>query len=357
MENEKNRKHALITGVTGQDGAYLGKLLLDKDYEVYGIYRRISTPNFWRLQTLDIFEKVHLIPADVTDMASILEAITIAEPDEIYNLAAQSFVGASFEKPLMTTDVNSLGLIRILEAVRLLNPKIKVYQASSSEIYGNVNSEELPINEGTPMIPVSPYGVAKLSSYHIARIYRESYGLFVANGILFNHESPLRGLEFVSRKVSNAVAKISLGLQEKLSLGNLEAKRDWGFAPEYVEAMWLMLQYNIPEDLVMASGEAHSVKDLVKLAFECVGIEQWKDYVKMDNRFLRPLDLNVLLGDYSKAKATINWKPKTGFEELVKLMVEEDLNKWKRYLKGEFFPWDAPNYPTEATIVTRALRL
>ncbi len=350
-------KTALISGITGQDGAYLAKLLLEKKCKVYGMYRRTSTPNFWRLQALDVFEQIKLIPADVTDMASMLEAITISEPDEIYNLAAQSFVAASFEKPLMSTDVNSLGTTRFLEAIRLLNPKIKFYQASSSEIYGNVKPEELPINEETRMIPVSPYAVSKLYSYHITRIYKEGYGLFATNGILFNHESPLRGLEFVTRKVSNAVAKIAVGLEKKLYIGNLDARRDWGYAAEYVEAMWLMMQHDTPTDLVIATGKNYSVKDLVKLAFECVGIEKWQDYVTVDNRFLRPMDLHILIGDYSKAKETINWEPKTGFKDLVKLMVEEDLNKWKRHLKGEMFPWDAPNYPTETSIISRTLRM
>ena len=355
--NSYNKKRALITGITGQDGAYLSRFLLNKNYEVYGTYRRSSTPNFWRLQALNIFEKVRLIPADITDMASILEAITIAEPDEIYNLAAQSFVGASFEQPLMSTEVNSLGVTRILEAIRLLNPKIKFYQASSSEIFGNVLPSELAINENTPMTPASPYAVSKLYSYHITKIYRESYGLFASNGILFNHESPLRGLEFVTRKVSNGVARIILGLEKKLYLGNLDAKRDWGYAPEYVEAMWLMLQHDKPMDLVIATGKAYSVRDLVKLAFKYMGIENWRDYVVIDERFLRPMDVNILVGDYSRAKKTINWSPRMSFEELVKLMVKEDLNNWKRYLNGEVFPWDAHNYPVETTIITRTLRV
>jgi len=348
---------ALISGVTGQDGAYLSKLLLDKGYEVYGMYRRTSNPNFWRMQNLGVFEKVKLIPADITDMASVLEAVTISEPDEIYNLAAQSFVGASFEQPLMSTDVNSLGTVRFLEAIRLLKPKIKFYQASSSEIYGNVKPEELPINEKTPMLPASPYAASKLYSYHITKVYREAYGLFAVNGILFNHESPLRGLEFITRKVSNSVAKIHLGLQKKLNIGNIDAKRDWGFAAEYVDAMWRMLQLDTPHDLVIATGETYSVRELIEEAFSCVGINNWNDYVQSDNKFMRPLDVHVLLGDCSLAKEKLNWKPTTGFKDLVSLMVQEDLNKWQRYLKGEIFPWDAPNYPSESTIISRSVRM
>jgi len=346
-------KRALITGITGQDGAYLAKLLLDKGYEVYGTFRRLSTPNFWRLQYLQIFDRVNLIPADLVDAASLGEAIKIAEPHEIYHLAAQSFVGASFEQPVGAGEITGLAVTRILEAIRQLNPKTKFYQASTSELYGGGNTESQ--TEGTPFQPASPYAAAKLYGYWITRIYREGYGIFACNGILFNHESPLRGLEFVTRKISNAVAKIALGLETELGLGYLEAKRDWGYAPEYVESMWLMLQQDEPDDYVIATGEAHSVKEFAEKAFSIVNLD-WQKYVKVDRRFLRPLDVNFLQGDYSKAKQKLDWEPKVRFERLVEIMVEEDLGRWKKWQNGERFPWDAPNYPHEANILTRALR-
>jgi len=348
-------KRALITGITGQDGAYLAKFLLERGYEVYGTYRRLSSPNFWRLQYLGIFDKVNLIPIDLSDTSSILEAIRISEPDEVYHLAAQSFVGASFETPIATGDVSGLAVTRILEVIRQVNPEIKFYQASTSELYGNSRSEGL-LNEETPFKPASPYAAAKLYGYWITRIYREAYGIFAVNGILFNHESPLRGLEFVTRKISNAVAKIALGLEKELRLGNLEAKRDWGYAPEYVESMWLMLQQDEPDDYVIATREAHSVKAFCEIAFNIVGLDL-QEYVKVDKRFMRPLDVNYLCGDYSKAKKKLGWKPRTKFQQLVKIMVEEDLKRWERWLNGEKFPWDAPNYPSEAKILTRALRV
>lgn len=345
---------ALITGLTGQDGAYLAKFLLEKNYEVYGTYRRLSTPNFWRLQYLDVFDKIKLIPVDLIDSASLLEAIKVSNPDEVYHLAAQSFVGASFEQPIGTGDITGLGVARILEAVRNFNPKIKFYQASTSELYGRGDSTSQ--NENTPFHPSSPYAIAKLYGYWLTKIYREGYKLFACNGILFNHESPLRGLEFVTRKISNSVAKISLGIEKELKLGNLEAKRDWGYAPEYVESMWLMLQQDEPDDYVIATNEAHSVKEFLEKAFNIVGLN-WKNYVKVDKRLLRPLDVMMLKGDYSKTKEKLNWKPKTKFNELVEIMVKEDLNRWKRWLKGERFPWDAINYPNELNILTRSLRM
>jgi len=347
-------KVALITGITGQDGAYLAKFLLEKGYKVFGVYRRVSSPNFWRLQTLGIYEKVHLISGDMTDMASLLEALTVAQPSEVYNLAAQSFVGASFEKPLMTADVDGIGTTRLLEAIRILDPKIKFYQASSSEIYGNAKSNELPINEETPKRPASPYAAAKLYSYNVVRIYRESYGLYAANGILFNHESPLRGLEFVTRKVTNAVAKISLGLVQELNMGNLEARRDWGYAPEYVEAMWLILQHSEAEDFVIATGVSHSVQDFVEAAFNVMKLD-WKTFVKTNTRFFRPLDVNHLIGDTSKAKRILGWQAQTDTQSLVRLMVEADHRCWQRYLQGQTFPWDAPNYPSETMISRKGL--
>jgi len=347
-------KRALITGVTGQDGAYLAKFLLDKGYQVFGTYRRLSTPNFWRLQHLDSFDKVNLIPADLVDSSSIAEAIKISEPDEIYHLAAQSFVGASFEQPVGAGEITGLGVTRILEAMRELNPEIKFYQASTSELYGDGNVESQ--TENTPFRPSSPYAAAKLYGFWTTRIYREGYNFFACNGILFNHESPLRGLEFVTRKISNAVAKIALGMDKELRLGNLEAKRDWGYAPEYVESMWLMLQQDEPDDYVIATNETHSVRDFVAKAFSIVDLD-WEKYVKIDKRFLRPLDVNFLQGDYSKAKQKFGWQPKVKFDNLAEIMVKEDLSRWQRWQKGERFPWDAPNYPTEVNILTRTMKV
>jgi len=347
-------KSALITGITGQDGAYLAKFLLDKSYNVFGTYRRSSTPNFWRLQYLNIFDKVNLIPADLVDSAAIIEAIKISAPEEIYHLAAQSFVGASFEQPIGAGEITGLGVTRILEAIRDLNPKIKFYQASTSELYGGGNLESQ--TEETRFQPASPYATAKLYGYWTTRIYREGYGIFACNGILFNHESPLRGLEFVTRKISNRVAKIALGLESELKLGNLEAKRDWGYAPEYVKSMWLMLQQDESDDYVIATNKAHSVKEFVEKAFRIVNLD-WQKYVKADDKFLRPLDVNFLQGDYSKAKQKLGWEPKVTFDKLAEIMVKEDLGRWQRWLKGERFPWDAPNYPDEATILTRSLRV
>ncbi len=346
---------ALITGITGQDGAYLAKFLLDKGYEVYGTYRRLSSPNFWRLQHLEIFEEINLIPVDLVDAASLVEAIKISDPDEVYHLAAQSFVGASFEQPIGTGDITGLGVTRILEAIRQLNPEIKFYQASTSELYGN-GKKEGSFCEDDAFTPASPYAAAKLYGFWITRIYREAYDIFAVNGILFNHESPLRGMEFVTRKISNAVAKIALGLEKEIHLGNLKAKRDWGYAPEYVESMWLMLQQNEPDDYVIATGEAHSVKEFCEKAFDVADLD-WQEYVKVDKRFMRPLDVNYLLGDPSKAKKKLGWRPKTKFKKLVEIMVKEDLKRWERWINGERFPWDAPNYPGEAKILTRSLRV
>jgi len=349
-------KRALITGVTGQDGAYLSGLLLKKGYEVYGTYRRLSTPNFWRLQYLKIFDQVHLIPADLSDTGSIVETLKISEPNEIYHLAAQSFVEASFETPVATTDVTGLSVTRLLETIRHLQPDAKFYFASSSEIYGESGADNKPLSEKDRFCPLSPYAAAKLYGYWITKIYREGYGLFAVNGTLFNHESPLRGLEFVTRKVANEVAKISLGLTKEVRLGNLDAKRDWGYAPEYVESMALMLQQKEPDDFVVATGESHSVREFVQKAFEVVELD-WKKHVKVDKRFTRPLDVPSLRGDYSKAKEKLGWRPKTGFNELVKLMVKEEVSRWKGWMKGERFPWDAPNYPSENRILTRSLRM
>ncbi|MBI4286106.1 MAG: GDP-mannose 4,6-dehydratase [Chloroflexi bacterium] len=347
-------KTALITGVTGQDGSYLARFLLDKGYEVFGIYRRLSTPNFWRLQYLDIFERVNLIPADLIDAGSITEAIKIAQPDELYHLAAQSFVGASFEQPIASGDITGLGVTRTLEAIRNVNPGMKFYQASTSELYGNGNSHSL--SETTPFRPSSPYAAAKLYGYWITKLYREGYGIFACNGILFNHESPLRGLEFVTRKISNAVAKIALGLEKELYLGNIDAKRDWGYAPEYAESMWLMLQQDEPDDYVIATDESHTVREFAERSFATAGLD-WERYVKTDKRFLRPLDVNYLHGDYAKAREKLGWSPKTKFDKLVEIMVKEDLRRWERWTRGERFPWDAPNYPNENKVLSRMLVL
>ena len=347
-------KRALITGITGQDGAYLAQFLLDKGYQVYGTYRRLSTPNFWRLQYLDVFDKVNLIPADLLDTSSIVEAVRVAQPDEIYHLAAQSFVFASFEQPVGAGEITGLGVTRILEVIREINPSIRFYQASTSELYGRGST--IPQTESTSFQPSSPYAAAKLYGYWVTRIYREGYGIFACNGILFNHESPLRGLEFVTRKISNAVAKIALGVDKELRLGNLEAKRDWGYAPEYVESMWLILQQDKPDDYVIATGEAHPVREFAERAFTVAGLD-WEKYVKVDERFLRPLDVNFLQGDYSKAREKLGWQPKVKFDKLAEIMVREDLNRWGRWLKGEKFPWDAPNYPSEDRIISRMLKL
>ena len=347
-------KRALITGITGQDGAYLAKFLLDKGYKVFGTYRRLSTPNFWRLQALEIFDSVELICADLLDAASLVGAIKISEPDEIYNLAAQSFVGASFEQPIVTGEVTGLGVSRMLEVIRESNPNIRFYQASTSELYGNTNGKLH--TETSPFMPTSPYAAAKLYGYWITRIYRESYNLFACNGILFNHESPLRGLEFVTRKIASSVVKIKLGLQDQLNLGNLEAKRDWGYAPEYVESMWMILQQDTPDDYVVATGEVHSVREFVQETFDVVGLD-WEQYVQIDPKYVRPLETHYLCGDCTRAKQKLGWEPQVKFHELIEIMVNAELDKWNRWLDGERFPWDVPNYPSEDRILAREAAL
>lgn len=341
-------KAALITGITGQDGAYLAKFLLEKNYKVYGLYRRSSSPNFWRLLSLGIKDKVHLIPGDMTDMASISNGIIQSKPDEIYNLAAQSFVGTSFEQPILTAAVDGTGVVMLLESVKQYNSKIKIYNASTSELYGNITEihsrEDVSFNENDIFWPASPYAASKLFSYHLVRIYRQAYGMFAVNGILFNHESPLRGLEFVTRKITNALARIKLGLQEKVVLGNLDAKRDWGYAPEYIEAMWLMLQHAEPDDFIIATGKSHSVKEFLEMACHHVGLE-WPDVVCQSDRLKRPVDVNYLCGDSTKARKILGWAAKTNFEGLVELMIQKDLERWNKHLKGEIFPWDAINDP------------
>ena len=316
-------KKALITGVTGQDGAYLSKFLLKKGYKVYGTFRRISQPNFSRLERLGVLQDVELVPFDLLDQSSMIEVLKKVQPDEIYNLAAQSFVGASFEQPVATGEISGLGLTRLLDSVRLISPKSKFYQASTSEMFGKV--QEIPQSENTPFYPRSPYGVAKLYGHWITINYREAYNLFACSGILFNHESPLRGREFVTRKITYAAARIYHGMQKKLRLGNLSAKRDWGFAGDYVEAMWLMLQQDKPDDFVIATGYNYSVQEFVEKVFIQLGLD-WKNYVEVDENLYRPTEVQTLLGDPSKAKNKLNWNPsKTSFDSLVKMMVESDL--------------------------------
>lgn len=350
-------KKALVTGVSGQDGAYLADFLLRKGYNVYGTYRRLSTPNFWRLESLGIYPKVNLIPCDLGDSGSIVEALKISQPDEIYHLAAQSFVETSFETPVSTGDVTGLSVTRILESIRHNCPDVKFYFAATSEMFGytGLSNGRKKLNEDDILYPMSPYAAAKIYGYYTTRIYRKAYKIFASSGILFNHESPLRGMEFVTRKIANGVAKIHVGLSKELALGNLEATRDWGFAPEYVEAMWLMLQKDIPDDYVVATGQTHSIKELAEASFAVVGLD-WKKYVNVDKRFFRPLDVPCLMGDYSKAEKNLGWKPKTGFNGLVEILVKAEVNRWERWLKGEHFAWDAPNYPSESNILTRNLR-
>lgn len=297
----------------------------------------MSTPNFWRLHYLNIYDKVNLIPADTTDSVSIGSALRKSNPSEVYHLSAQSFVGASFDQPLYTSSVTAFGTVRMLDEIKKFNQDIKFYQASSSEMYGNVKANIK--NEFTSFHPSSPYAIAKLYSHWFVNLYREAHDMFAVSGILFNHESPLRGLEFVTRKISNGVARISLGIDRTLKLGNLSAKRDWGYAPEYVEGMWLMLQQKKSEDFVLATNESHSVRELVEEACRVAGIST-KAVISSNENF-RPFDVDDLHGDYSKAKRKLGWSPKTRFKDLVKIMVEEDLNRWQRWKKKEFFPWDA----------------
>jgi GDPmannose 4,6-dehydratase len=314
-------KSALITGITGQDGSYLAELLLNKGYKVYGLVRRTSTANTSRIG--HILDKVCLIQGDVADQSSLIAAVRQSEPDEIYNLAAQSFVGSSWSQPLFTSDVTALGVTRLLEAIRVCGSNAKFYQASSSEMFGK--AAESPQSEMTPFHPRSPYGVSKLYGHWITVNYRESYGMFTCSGILFNHESPRRGIEFVTRKISNGVARIYHGMDTELRLGNLDARRDWGFAGDYVEAMWLMLQQDMADDYVIATGETHTVREFCKLAFEAAGLD-WEKYVKVDPKFLRPAEVELLLGDCAKAKKALGWKPKVSFKELVRMMVEGDID-------------------------------
>jgi GDPmannose 4,6-dehydratase len=320
-------KKALITGVTGQDGSYLAEFLLEKGYEVHGMVRRSSTETFERIG--HIRDRIRFVQADLLDQLSLIEAIEEVRPDEIYNLAAMSFVPTSWTQPVLTGEFTALGVTRLLEAMRTVCPKSKFYQASSSEMFGMVR--EVPQTETTPFHPRSPYGVAKAYGHHITVNYRESYGLFALSGILFNHESPRRGKEFVTRKISDAVARIKLGLAKELRMGNIEAKRDWGFAGDYVRAMWLMLQQPKAEDYVIAMGVNHSVKEYLELAFDHVGLK-WQDYVKIDPKLMRPAEVDHLLGDASKAKKNLGWKPEVDFQGLVRMMVDADVARYKTHL-------------------------
>jgi GDPmannose 4,6-dehydratase len=337
------QKTALITGVTGQDGAYLAQLLLDKGYSVYGAYRRTSSVNFWRMQELGIVEhpRLHLVEYDLTDQGATIALVQKLQPDEIYNLAAQSFVGVSFEQPATTAHITGIGALHLLEAVRLINPKIRFYQASTSEMFGKVQA--VPQSEETPFYPRSPYGVAKLYAHWMTVNYRESYGIFGASGILFNHESPLRGREFVTRKITDAVARIYLGQLDVLELGNLDAKRDWGYAQEYVEGMWRILQAEQPDTFVLATGRTETVRDFVRMAFLAVGITldfrgagdaevavdsaSGKTLVRVNPRFYRPAEVELLIGDPSKARAQLGWQATTSLEALCQMMVEADLRR------------------------------
>jgi GDPmannose 4,6-dehydratase len=316
------QKRALITGITGQDGSYLAEFLLNKGYKVFGIVRRLSTPNIENIRQIQ--DKIELLSADLLDQSSITTAIEKSEPQEVYNLAAMSFVKTSFEQPVLTGEFTALGVTRVLEAIRAVDKKIKFYQASSSEMFGKVT--ETPQRETTRFHPRSPYGVAKVYGHYICVNYRESYDMFAASGILFNHESPRRGIEFVTRKISNAVARIYLGKQDKLMLGNMDAKRDWGYSADYVEAMWLMLQQEKPEDFVIGTGETHSVSEFAQIAFQTVDIANWQKYiVANDPKHLRPAEVDYLIADASNAKKKLGWKPKTSFIELVRMMVHSDI--------------------------------
>ena len=316
------KKKALITGITGQDGSYLAELLLDNDYEVFGVVRRLSAPNVWRIQHL--LERITLLQADLLDQLSLIKVVEQSQPDEFYNLAAMSFVPASWDQPMLTGEFNSQGVTRLLDAIRRVDPSIRFYQASSSEMFGN--AVEVPQSESTPFQPRSPYGVAKVYGHHIAINYRESYDLFAVSGILFNHESPRRGLEFVTRKVTDGVARIKLGLASELRLGNLDARRDWGFAGDYVDAMWRMLQQPEPHDYVIGTGETHSVRELVEVAFGHVGLD-WTRHVRTDERFIRPAEVDILMADPGRAHAELGWSPQVSFEGLVRMMVDADLER------------------------------
>jgi GDPmannose 4,6-dehydratase len=338
-----SKKRALVTGITGQDGAYLAELLLVKGYQVYGTYRRTSSVNFWRLDELGILNdpNLHLVEFDLTDLSTTIRTLQVSQAHEVYNLAAQSFVGVSFEQPLTTSQITGLGAANLLEAIRIVDPSIRFYQASTSEMFGKV--QEIPQNEDTPFYPRSPYGVAKLYAHWMTVNYRESYDMFASSGILFNHESPLRGVEFVTRKITDSVAKISLGQLDVLELGNLNAQRDWGYAREYVEGMWRMLQADLPDTFVLATQKNHSVRDFVSLAFKAVDVEvEWsgsdaketgldaktgRKLVKINPKFYRPAEVDILLGDPGKAKRALGWEASTSLEDLCRMMVDKDIQR------------------------------
>jgi GDPmannose 4,6-dehydratase len=326
LKDDAVGKTALITGITGQDGSYLAELLLSEGYRVVGMTRRTSTDVHERIQ--HIVDDIEFVSGDLLDQSSITEIISAVKPDEIYNLAAQSFVPASWTQPVLTGEFTALGVTRVLEAVRTVNPKIKFYQASSSEMFGKV--QDVPQSETTPFYPRSPYGVAKVYGHWITVNYRESYDLFSVSGILFNHESPRRGKEFVTRKISDGVARIKLGLASELVLGNLDAQRDWGFAGDYVKAMWLMLQQEKPDDFVIATGRTHKVREFCRIAFESAGLESYEKYVRTAPRFIRPAEVDLLVGDPSKAKRELGWEPEHTFEDLVEMMVRADLDRLGR---------------------------
>jgi GDPmannose 4,6-dehydratase len=321
-------KRALITGVTGQDGSYLAEFLLEKGYEVYGMTRRSSGESYPRIEHL--LDRIKLLQGDLLDEISLTLALRDSQPHEVYNLAAQSFVPTSWNQPVLTSEFTAVGVTRVLEAIRLVDNKIKFYQASSSEMFGKVR--ETPQNELTPFHPRSPYGVAKCYGHFITINYRESYGIFAVSGILFNHESERRGLEFVTRKVSDGVARIKFGVNKELRLGNLDSRRDWGYAGDYVEAMWLMMQQPEPEDFVIASGETHSIREMLEVAFGYVGLD-YHNYVVQDDHFLRPAEVDLLMGDAGKAREKLGWKPRISFKQLIEMMVEADLARWKGKLK------------------------
>lgn len=317
-----SQKTALITGITGQDGSYLAEFLLEQDYRVIGMVRRSSTVNFDRIAHLQEAEALEIVQGDLLDQMSLIDILRDYRPDEVYNLAAQSFVPTSWRQPVLTGEFTALGVTRVLDAIRIVKPDARFYQASSSEMFGKVM--EVPQKETTPFYPRSPYGVAKVYGHWITVNYRESYNLYACSGILFNHESPRRGLEFVTHKVTYAAARIKLGLQDELRLGNLDARRDWGYAGDYVQAMWMMLQQSEPDDYVVATNETHSVRELCQVAFDCVGLN-WEDHVVVDEKFYRPAEVDLLIGDPSKAHAKLGWEPSVTFKELVELMVEADL--------------------------------
>jgi len=323
-------KRALITGITGQDGSYLAELLLDNGYEVFGLTRRLSAANYWRIEHL--LDRITLLPGDLLDQLSLIRVLERVRPTELYNLAAMSFVPASWDQPMLTGEFNSQGVTRVLEAVRVVDPAIRVYQASSSEMFGKVR--EVPQTETTPFYPRSPYGVSKVFAHYITVNYRESYGLFAVSGILFNHESPRRGLEFVTRKVTDGVARIKLGLATELRLGNLDAHRDWGFAGDYVRAMWLMLQQEQADDYVIATGKSHSVQQLVEIAFGHAGLD-WRQHVKTDPALLRPAEVDHLIGDSSKARHQLGWQPSVNFQGLIEMMVDADVRRLRGADKSE----------------------